>query len=33
MTEQAKKLDALKTHKQGLMQGLFPVPSKVAERA
>jgi type I restriction enzyme, S subunit len=24
ITEQAKKLDALETHKQGLMQGLFP---------
>ncbi|MBV6503917.1 MAG: hypothetical protein AKCLJLPJ_02011 [Fimbriimonadales bacterium] len=24
ITEQAKKLDTLKTHKQGLMQGLFP---------
>jgi hypothetical protein len=26
ITEQAKKLGALKTHKQGLMQGLFPSP-------
>lgn len=26
ITAQAKKLDTLKTHKQGLMQGLFPLP-------
>ncbi|HSI20794.1 MAG TPA: restriction endonuclease subunit S, partial [Verrucomicrobiae bacterium] len=28
INEQAKKLDTLKTHKQGLMQGLFPTPPK-----
>lgn len=30
ITEQAKKLDTLKTHKQGLMQGLFPSAEEAA---
>lgn len=31
ITEQAKKIDALKTHKKGLMQGLFPSVEEVRE--
>lgn len=30
ITEQAKKLDTLKAHKQGLMQGLFPSPEVIS---
>jgi len=31
ITEQAKKIEALKTHKKGLMQGLFPSIEEVGE--
>jgi type I restriction enzyme S subunit len=31
ITAQSQKIDALKTHKQGLMQQLFPVPDEVRE--
>ncbi|MCZ7580610.1 MAG: restriction endonuclease subunit S [Fimbriimonadaceae bacterium] len=31
ITEQAKKLNTLKTHKQGLMQGMFPAPPLTPE--
>lgn len=31
IAEEAKKLDTLKTHKQGLMQSLFPTTKEVID--